>query len=320
MAASEFALINKYFNALTEEDPAVLCGIGDDAAVVRIPSDMEAVLTMDSMLQGVHFPEQTAATDIGYKALATSISDLSAMGARAKWALLSLSLPEMDEDWIRQFSQGFAQLARQHQISLIGGDTNKGPLSVTIQLQGLAPAGAVLRRNGARPGQSIYITGNLGDAGVGLDIITNKRLVNEPHRSYFISRLNRPLIYADAGEKLRGIADSAIDISDGLAPDLDHILTASGVGAEIYMERLPLSEPMLASIDQACAWNYALTAGDDYQLCFTAAGHRRAVIDACEGNDIPVSCIGTITNSGGLQCRQNNGKEFTPVGNGYRHF
>ena len=321
MASSEFELIKKYFQNITDEDPSVKCGIGDDAAIIKIPQDMEVVLSIDTLLEDTHFPAETDPSDLGYKALAVNLSDMAAMGAVPKWVLLSISLPENDEAWLKKFASGFLELAKQYSVSLIGGDMSRGPLSVTLQIQGLVPTDAALKRGGAQKGDLIYVTGLLGDAGVGLDIIQGKLSMGNEHETFFLNSLNRPEISIEAGLRLRKIASSAIDISDGLIADLEHILDASGVGAEIEVKKIPLSEAMQQCVDETTAWNYALTSGDDYKLCFTAsAAHHERIINTFKEINIPVSCIGKIEGKTGLRLKIPEGTCFEPSGSSYRHF
>lgn len=321
MVLSEFELINKYFKNLTENDPSVQCGIGDDAAIIRIPDDMEVLFSIDTLLEGSHFPVGIEPSNIAYKALAVNLSDIAAMGAEPKWVLLSISIPENDEAWLKKFVVGFSELAKQHSISLVGGDMSRGPLSITVQIQGLAPIGTALRRDGAQQNDLIYVTGTLGDAGVGLDIMKEKLSFEEKYERFFLNFLNRPEISIDAGLQLRNIANSAIDISDGLIADLGHILRASHVGAEIEMDKIPLSEAMQKCIDKITAWNYALTSGDDYKLCFTASEEKHdLIIDIFKKINVPVKYIGKITEKCKLYFKDSEGNYFEPSGNAFQHF
>lgn len=321
MALSEFSIIRQYLSDITEHDGSVQYGIGDDAAIIQVPTGMQLIASIDTVLQDTHFPSSTSATDLGHKALAVNLSDMMAMGAVPKWVLLSLSMPVAEPEWIEKFAIGFGALARQHAISLIGGDISKGPLSVTVQIQGLVPTGTALMRTGAQIDDLIYVTGCLGDAGVGLDIIRQKLSVPKDFQQYFFDRLNKPEIYSKAGQKLRGIANSAIDVSDGLIADLGHILTASQIGAQIQMQQLPLSDQMQTCIEQTDAWHYALTAGDDYQLCFTATQKNNdRIMQIFRGLNIPVSCIGKTTARQKLQCKHPDGSDFVSIGKSYSHF
>ena len=321
MASSEFELIKKYFQNLTDDDSSVQCGIGDDAAVIQIPPDMEVVLSIDTLLEETHFPKDTAPSDIAYKVLAINLSDMAAMGALPKWVLLSISLPESDDVWLEQFSAGFLELAKQHSVSLIGGDMSKGPLSITVQIQGLVPTAKALRRDGAQQDDLIYVSGTLGDAGVGLDIIQKNLMVADEHEMFFLNSLNRPEISIEAGLHLRDIASSAIDISDGLISDLGHIIEASHVGVELKMENIPLSEAMQQCINKQDAWNYALISGDDYKLCFTASAEKHdRIIDAFKDINVPVNCIGKITEVSKLICLDSDGTDLDFSSSGYHHF
>ncbi len=321
MSSSEFELIKKYFQHLTDVDASVQCGIGDDAAIIKVPADMELALSVDTLVQGIHFPVDTHPSDIAYKSLAVNLSDMAAMGAQAKWVLLSITLPDNDDIWLEQFASGFLELARQHAVSLIGGDTSKGPLSITVQIQGLLPTATALKRSGARPGDCVYVTGTLGDAGLGLDIVKGKITVADDYKKFFLGCLNRPNVSVEAGVRLRGLASSAIDISDGLIADLGHVLEASSVGAEIVMEKIPLSEAMQACADKLSAYNYALISGDDYKLCFTAATeNHEQIIESFRELNIPVQRIGKITEGTELVCKDADGKPFKPSGQSYKHF
>jgi len=314
MSSSEFELIKKYFQNLTHEDSSIQCGIGDDAAIVKIPRDMDVVLSIDTLLQGTHFPSETDPFDIGYKALAVNLSDMAAMGAVPKWVLLSISLPENDEAWLEKFASGFLELAKQHSVSLIGGDMSRGPLSITLQIQGLVPTDTA-------KSDLIYVTGSLGDAGVGLDIIQGKLSIGNEYEAFFLNSLNRPEVSVEAGLCLREFASSAIDISDGLIADLGHILDASHVGAAIEVKKIPLSEAMLNCIDEKTAWDYALISGDDYKLCFTAsAAQHELIINTFKEINILVSCIGKIKGENGLQLKIPEGTCFEPSGKSYEHF
>ena len=318
---SEFALIKRYFQALAVvDDRSVSCGIGDDAAIIQIPPNMELALATDTLVAGTHFPASAAPADIGYKSLAVNLSDMAAMGAEPKWALLSLSLPTPESAWIENFAQGFSTLAKTHAVNLIGGDLNRGPLSVTVQIQGLLPAGAAIKRSGAKEDDLIYVTGPLGDAGLGLQIIQRKRTIAEEGQTFFLACLHRPEINIKAGLSLRGLAASAIDISDGLLADLGHIIQASQVGgAEIHLDKIPLSPAMQKVLDKEAAWNLALTAGDDYKLCFTVREDKQ-LEKKLKAIDSPCACIGKITKTPGIRCLQPDGNHFKPSGSGYVHF
>ena len=245
----EFELIERIKRRVSLRDDVML-GIGDDAAVLRVPADHELVVTADTLNAGVHFPVETVPFDVGWKALAVNLSDLAAMGARPAWCTLSLSLPQADTPWVDAFVDGLLALAQTHRVSLIGGDTTRGPLSISITAMGFVPTGAALRRQGAQPGDEIWVTGTLGDAAaaltqwqVGSDIDASLR-----------SRLDRPTARVEAGLALRGRASACIDVSDGLLADLGHVLRASGVGARIEHSSLPISGSLRSAVPSLRRW------------------------------------------------------------------
>jgi thiamine-monophosphate kinase len=300
----EFGLIARYFAAGFPARRDVRLGVGDDAALCLPPPGMELAIAIDTLVAGVHFPLSTAPADIGYKALAVNLSDLAAMAAEPAWFTLALTCPQADPAWLAEFSHGLRQAAELGGVALIGGDTTRGPLSVTVQITGFAPPGQALRRNGARPGDGIYVTGTLGDAGLALRGV----LAGTPVAPELLQRLNRPTPRIQEALALRGIATSAIDISDGLLADLGHILEASGVGANVRLAQIPLSPVMR----EAGAWELALSAGDDYELCFTAPDHAA----------LPANCtrIGVIDAAAGLRCFTASGGLWQPETAGYQHF
>lgn len=263
----EFAIIKKFFSARQNFSNNTQVGIGDDAAVVSAPSNQKIVITTDTFSESIHFPSHTKAYDIGYKALAVNLSDLAAMGAKPMWVTLALAFPRYNEEWLKEFSQGFFDLANEHNIQLIGGDTTRGHLSITIQAMGLATS--PLLRSEAKVEDLIFVSGTLGDAGVGLQLATNKIVLPDNFKEFFITKLNRPIPQINLGKSLEHISHCAIDISDGLIADVNHILEASNVGAEINLEKIPLSQPMQQCFSREEGIKFALTSGDDYQLCFT---------------------------------------------------
>jgi len=319
MPLSEFAIIKQYFTGIFPKRTEVLLDIGDDAALCRVPEGMQLAISVDTLIEGVHFPLITKPEDIGYKALAVNLSDLAAMGAVPAWMTLALTCPQVDEIWLMKFSQGLLELAEQFQVSLIGGDTTRGPLSITIQIMGFVPANSALQRRGAKPGDAIYVTGTLGDAGLGLRALQKYVTLPMVAKHTVEARLNRPTPRVQAGLSLRGIASSAIDISDGLIADLGHILTMNNVGAILYLNDLPLSTVLREHVPRETAWNLALSAGDDYELCFTVPPAREAALQTA----LPVGSytqIGTITATTELNCLDNEGRSFTPTLTGYQHF
>lgn len=307
---NEFALIQRYFWEKSRYSSDVYLGIGDDAALVIPPPDQQLAISVDTLIEGVHFPVDTSPQAIGFKALAVNLSDLAAMGAQPLWFTLALSLPNVDESWLAQFSEGLFEISNTYNIQLIGGDTTKGHLSITIQVIGTVPQNQALMRSGAQIGDEIFVTGTLGDAGLALEALKNTMLF----QSYNLERLNRPTPRVSEGLKLRGIANSAIDISDGLLADLGHILEMSGnIGATLFLNQLPFS-PHLKALPKEQAWHFALSSGDDYELCFTVSPDKIHLID------FPCTKIGIIEKEIGIRCIDDQGKLFIPSKVGYQHF
>lgn len=319
MSLTEFELIRKYFSKPTNKSPDIVCGIGDDAAVVSVPEGMELVISMDTLTAGVHFPAGCLPQDIGYKSLAVNLSDMAAMGAKPRWITLALTMPENDETWLGNFMNGFNELAQQFSLDLIGGDLTRGPLSITIQVHGFNFTGQSIYRNGAQSGDLVFVSGTLGDAGLALRLMENHSLSGNRYHEYLMQRLNRPVPRIDLGLALRGIASSAIDISDGILADLGHLLTASRKGAIVRIDQLPLSDALKDNKTENIL-EIALTSGDDYELCFTAPAMRRSEIDKLQCNNFQIACIGTITDTPGIQWMQSDNKPYTPHGRAYIHF
>lgn len=318
MALSEFQLIREFFAAEMSPDASVKLGIGDDGAVLAAPAG-ELVMSLDTLVAGVHFPENTDPADIGHKALAVNLSDLAAMGAQPAWFMLGLTLPRVDEAWLRGFCQGMFQLAKHYQLSLIGGDTTRGPLNIGVQISGVVPPGQALLRSGAQVGDDVYVTGRIGLAAAGLQIVQQRlTLADAELRDLCVQRLNRPLPRVEAGLALRGMATAAIDVSDGLAADLGHIMSASGVGALLELETLPVAE-LHAAIGET-AYDLALSGGDDYELCFTAAPAQRAALNELFSQlDCDCHRIGCIEAAPGLRISKAGVVQaFQPQG--YQHF
>jgi thiamine-monophosphate kinase len=315
---NEFSLIKKFFQDKTTLRDDVVLGIGDDGALLRLPQHELLVVVMDTMVAGVHFPLNTSAYDIGYKALAVNLSDLAAMGATPAWFTLALTIPEANEQWLSEFTDGLFDLAKQFNLQLVGGDTTRGPLTITIQAHGFVPENKALHRAGARQGDKIYLSGTVGDAGLGLIVATNNVDLPDSAREYALHRLNRPEPRVQLGLLLRDFASSAIDISDGLLADLQHILTASRVGAQLYSEHIPLSAELRASIPYHQAVKLALTAGDDYELCFTIPHElENDLLARLASENISCQCIGVVTSDLPLKLDD----EFVNMDHsGYLHF
>jgi len=315
----EFEIICRYFSDQSTHRDDVCLGIGDDAAILRVPPGQELVVSVDSLIAGVHFPEDLPAAAIGHRALAVNLSDLAAMGATPAWALLALSLPQVDEEWIRELARGFFALAQRYKIVLVGGNLARGPLNITVTVHGFVPSGRALLRTGAQPGHTVCVTGWLGDSAGGLQQLQAHMAMAETDAC--MQRFCFPEPRIQAGLVLRDIASAAIDISDGLAADLGHLLQASGVGAQLQVEQLPLSSSLLQHCTQEQAVNLALTGGDDYELCFTVPAERMPLL-ASHAHDFgyPVTRIGEITTSKSLRCLRNDNTDWPLPVAGYKHF
>ncbi len=315
MSAAEFQLIDRIRTRVRNRDDVVL-GIGDDAALLQVPPGMHLVVTADTLNAGVHFPQATTPADIGWKALAVNLSDLAAMGATPAWCTLSLSLPQVEESWVDAFLDGFMQLADQHEIALVGGDTTRGPLSISVTAMGLVETGSALRRDGARVGDDVWVTGTLGDAAAALEAVLAGREVAVALRQ----RLDRPVPRIAAGRRLAGIAHSCIDLSDGLLADLGHVCARSGVGAEIDLPSLPVSAA-LAALDPAQRWRWQASGGDDYELCFAASPrNRELVMQALDFTEVAATRIGRIVAGQGVKAFDAEGREWQSIRSGYEHF
>ena len=321
MSLSEFKLIENFFTkqAIVRKD--VSLGVGDDCALLKVPTNYELAISMDTLVNGIHFPAHTPAQDIGYKALAVNLSDLAAMGAEPAWVMLSLTLPNADEKWLSDFMLGFNEVLHQYQCQLVGGDLTRGPLSITIQVHGFIPTGQALQRNHAKPGDKIYVTGTLGAAALALQIIQKKIIPLPEDVPGIMSALHHPIPRVTEGIILRGIAHAAIDISDGLAADLGHILQQSQVGATVNLINLPLSPFLKKYLSLEKAYQLALTGGDDYELCFTLPVNRENDLLRQQNKfHAPVTCIGLIEERSGLRLIDEHGKLFTLKCEGYEHF
>ena len=317
MASDEFSLIEKHFSTIGPRSGHTRLGLGDDAAVQSVPFGYQLVSSMDTLIAGVHFPFDTAPGDIAAKALAVNLSDLAAMAADPAWFLLSLSLPESNPDWLTDFSAGLQQIADQYQIELIGGDTCRGDLSITIQIMGLVPEDSYVTRAGARKGDLVLVSGCLGNAALGLAHLQGDIELPEAIRGRCIDALQRPMPRLELGSFLRDYARAAIDLSDGLQADLGHILQASRCGAIIERDRLPVDN----WIRHNEAWQYALTTGDDYEICCCISADQQDQIDRWNQTHpgCPLTQIGKITKEG--YKLHHNGQTFDiKERTGYRHF
>lgn len=316
--ASEFDLIARYFDRPAR---GAVLGVGDDAALIRPAPGMEVAVSADMLVAGRHFFPDADPEQLGHKALAVNLSDLAAMGATPRWALLSLALPEADEAWLAGFARGFFALAERFGVDLVGGDTTRGPLNLSVTILGEVPAGCALRRDGARVGDDVWVSGELGAAALGLRHLLGEVALAEAEAAVCLARLHAPAPRLALGRSLVGLAHAAIDISDGLAGDLGHILERSRLGAEIELAALPACAAVAARLPDAAALNALLAGGDDYELCFTApAGQREAVQAAGLGAGVAVSRIGRIVAEPGLRILGPGGGPLDMKVNGYDHF
>jgi thiamine-monophosphate kinase len=314
----EFEIIARYFTR-ESHDPDVVLGVGDDAAVLAVDGLM--AVTVDTLVAGVHFPDGLAPHVLGYRLMAVNLSDLAAMGARPRWCTLALTLPSAEELWLDGFSRGLFELADRFGVSLVGGNLARGPLTLTLQLMGRIDRERMLTRSGGHVGDDIYVTGTLGDSSAGITLIKERSAAPEGSAAAALKqRFYRPVPRVGAGLALGPLASAAIDISDGLLADLGHICQASGCGASVDVERVPLSAELLSLFPPQEALAHALGGGDDYELCFTAPPSRADEIDAAlEAAGTPVRRIGQLVAGQAVVCRR-DGEPFEPALHGYRHF
>lgn len=295
-------------------------GIGDDAALLNMPADQQLVVATDTLVESVHFPPQASAEHIATRALCVNLSDMAAMGARPRWFTLALTLPATmaSTQWLESFSRGLATVAEQYDIALVGGDTTAGPLTISLTLLAEVPVAQSLRRDGAKPGDTLYVTGTLGDGAAALEIISRGDLA---HSERLLTRFYQPQPQIEAGIRLRNVASACIDISDGLIADLGHICKASGVRSDIQTKLLPIHQELHQLWPQQ-AVDWALSGGDDYQLCFTVPQSRCEIvnqwIDAGEFDATMVGQILAPDNSKNLVIV--DGSASTDIKRGFDHF
>ncbi|WP_448227797.1 thiamine-phosphate kinase [Pseudoxanthomonas mexicana] len=314
MGAGEFDLIAR-IRARVATRADVVLGIGDDAALLAPPPGRQLVVTADTLNDGVHFPRGTSPADVGWKALAVNLSDLASMGAEPAWCTLSLSLPQSDPAWIEGFLDGFLDLAEQHGIALVGGDTTRGPLSIAVTAMGLVEPGRALRRDGARVGDEVWVTGTLGDAAGGLALLDREAV------PALRARLDRPTPRVAAGRALAGIATACVDVSDGLLADLGHVCARSHVAARIDVDALPASAALLEAIGEADRIALQAGGGDDYELCFTAPADAGADIGAVSAQlGLRITRIGRIVVGEGVHPVDAKSQPWSSPRRGYDHF
>ncbi|MGD8408500.1 MAG: thiamine-phosphate kinase [Thiohalophilus sp.] len=321
MPLSEFDIIQKYFtfNASQREDVAL--GVGDDAALITPPAGQQLAVAIDTLVAGVHFPETTDPYDIGWKSLAVNLSDLAAMGAEPAWFTLALTLEQADEEWLAAFSAGLSNLASQSGIQLVGGDTTRGPLTISVQVAGYVPIGQALKRSGVNSGDEIWVSGTPGDAALGLQCAQDRIQGDNSMIEYLRGRLDRPQPRTQLGMALRGLASACIDVSDGLLADLQHLCEASDCGASVHFHDIPLSNAARQAIGMYPDYaDLPLLGGDDYELCFTAPAKQHDAVQALGNADLPVSCIGRIEAEAGVRCLDEGGELRGTAVRGYQHF
>lgn len=319
---SEFEIIRHYFSQTSSTS---VLGVGDDAAIIAVSPSKELVISTDTLVSGQHFFADTDPFKLGHKSLAVNLSDMAAMGAKPRWALLVLTLPKQliqeNSQWLDKFSKGFYSLAHEHHVELIGGDTASGPLNICVQMMGEIDQGKALLRSNAQPNDDIWVSGYLGDAAMAL-AHEQQRIVLQPDEiERCLFALLTPIPRIRLGEQLINLAHSAIDISDGLLADLGHILDCSGVGATININAIACSAVLRNYLPQPHAINCLLAGGDDYELCFTAPSLNRREINRLSSElSIPLSCIGKITEAKGLTVLDSDGSVLTQENKGYDHF
>lgn len=317
---SEFDLIARFFNRPAPPGSGVVLGIGDDCALLDSPAGATTAISSDMLVEGRHFFAGADAEALGHKSLAVNLSDLAAMGAAPAGFTLALAMPQADPAWLAPFSAGLLALADRFQCPLIGGDTTKGPLTICITVFGSVQAADALRRDAARTGDDIWVSGALGDARLALAHFRHELALDDASLAIAAERMHRPQPRIALGRALRGVAHAAIDVSDGLAGDLSHILAQSKVGATLYVDSLPVGEALVRQ-NRACRRQFALSGGDDYELCFTAPTARRnAVLAAGEAAGIPVTRIGAIDSTPGLRLVDADGNPFDLSVSSFDHF
>ena len=320
---NEFALIDRHFQR-APRDAAVRVGIGDDAAVIAPTPGMELVLSVDMLVEGSHFFASTDAVRLGHKALAVNLSDLAAMGAMPRFALLAGALPDADDAWLAAFMTGFRALAERFGVELVGGDTTRGPRNLCVTIVGEVPAGKALTRAGARAGDDVYVSGTIGDAALALAVLQTRSTLDAGALASLRERLERPEPRIALGLRLRDVASAAIDLSDGLTGDLGHILERSNVGATIDLSALPGSQLLTSKLvggERQLALACLLAGGDDYELCFCVPSAKRARIAAIATEaDVPLTRIGEITMERGLVVRDERGAPLRDLPRAFDHF
>ena len=318
-SSPEFDLIARHF---TRPAANAVLGVGDDCALLSVTNGMDLAISTDTMVSGTHFFPDVNPENLGHKALAVNLSDMAAMGALPYWAMLAVTLPHVDHAWLAAFAKGFFDLAQEYNVSLVGGDTTRGPsLVMTVTIMGEVPAGAALRRSGAKVGNDVWVSGNVGDAALAVAHRYGRVVLAEPDYQEAVMRLYEPTPRVALGQALRGLATAAIDVSDGLLADLTHICRLSGVGATVDLGSVPVSGIGAKHIDSDAGRNAILAGGDDYELCFTAHPNSRDSIQELEDVlGVPLTRIGQVKRGKGVSLLGADGKAVKIDGRGYDHF
>jgi len=313
----EFEIIRRYF-ARESSGEGIRVGIGDDGAVLIPAHDRDLISVVDTLVSGIHYPETLAPVDIGYRAVAVNLSDVAAMGARPRWMTLALTLVNAERAWLDGFARGLFEAADEHALALVGGDTTRGEQTViSVQIIADVDPGKAMLRAGAEEGDAIYVTGTVGDAAAGLSILQSG-LPGSDDVDYLIRQFTRPVARIEAGAAIASIAHAAIDLSDGLYTDLDKLLAASGVAGFLELADIPLSSQLTNLMDEDDALRFALSGGDDYELCFTASAAEDEIAAIRESTGVAITRLGQVLKGSGLKCTR-NGDQFDYQDAGYRH-
>lgn len=317
----EFELIKRFFEQPGNRRKDVELGIGDDAAIINVPPNQQLIVTTDTLVEGIHFFSDIDPRALGHRAVAVNLSDIAAMGGEPAWISVAVTLPFVDEAWMQAFSASIFEICEYYNVQVIGGDTTQGPMSITISAKGFVPQGKALTRHGAKPGDWIYVTGTLGDAAAAIDAINQRKNLPLKYQAFIKNRFEYPTPRVAVAQGLREVANSAIDISDGLLADLGHILERSEVGAVINVDQLPFSDALIGSADEDKRLEFALAGGDDYELLFTVSEDKRGALDVTMAHyGINLTCIGQILGQSGKVELRKDGQPFTFEGRGYQHF
>ncbi len=318
----EFSLIKHYFHPPENNlpDPSVIHGIGDDCAVLSVPQGQQLALSIDTLVEGVHFLPNTSPDLLAWRLLGSAISDLAAMGATPAWVTLALTLPSADQAWLSHFSDALHEALRRYKVTLIGGDTTKGPLTLSAQVHGFVPSGQALLRRGAQVDDLICVTGTLGDSRAGLASLM-QNLTADKTIDYLQERFYKPTPRISSGQLLVGYASACLDISDGLLGDLNHLLAYDALGAEIDSQQLPISAQLRNFVGEEQSIEWALTGGEDFELCFTIPKQRWQALQTLLANhEVPLTRIGRVVQQSGIQIKTAEGQWKTTPPKGYNHF